>query len=176
MNRYIFCLLFLFLLGCSGGNRSDYVISEKERAADEDLRKAAIELMTKAGLEPCGSGGQMMDQVKMLALSFDYKGPIQIEDARKLLIQSVDTLVAVVNNDPLIRPYLYNYPFEPKNVEIRIFLRGADQFDVPLGELVVISSIKGTFDYDIRHLETRRLTTIFEETYAEAKQKVGSSE
>jgi hypothetical protein len=171
MNKIISCLLCFMLFGCSEINRSSYAPSEKVKIADEIRKKAATELMVQTGLQPCGTGGQMMDQVKMLALSFDYKQPLQIDEARELLIKSVDVLVAAVNADDRIRPYLNNYPFEPKNVQIRIFLRGRDCVDIPAGELSVISAIDGTFNYKIDNPKTKLFMTILNETYQEARQK-----
>jgi 3-dehydroquinate synthase class II len=163
-------LLLLTLFGCS--KLTQPAPSEKVKITDEIMRKVAIELIKTSRLYPCGVGGQMMDQVKMLALSFDYKEPIQIDEARALLIKSVDTFLLAVNTDERVRPYLNNYPFRPQNLEVRIFLKAPDGREVPIGELCVISSIEGTFNYDVSNLERNRHITVLIETYAEAKQKM----
>lgn len=174
MNKTLFCLFILISFICCNLNKpkDSYKLSKKEILSDEILKKAAIELMAKTGLQPCGTGAQMLDQIKMLALSFYYKKPLQIHEARALLIKSVDVLVDAVNADERIRPYLNNYPFTPKNVEIRIFLRRHDSFDVPPGELSAVSAITGIFEYEIDNPQTKLFTTILSETYEEAKKKI----
>lgn len=67
---------------------------------------------------------------------------------------------------------LYRYPFEPKNVEIRIFLKGPDGRAVLHGELSVVSAIGGVFSYEIDNYETKLFTEVLQETYEEAKKKV----
>jgi hypothetical protein len=172
MNKTALFLL-LILFGCS--KPAQPIPNEKVKVTNEIRRKVAFELLKTSGLRPFGSGAQMMDQIKMLALSFHYNEPIQIDEARALLIKSVDTFLLAVNADERIRPYLNNYPFGPQNLEVRIFLRGPNGHAVPVGELCVVSSIEGTFKYKISNLERNRHITVLTETYAEAKQKQHSA-
>ena len=171
--RAVLLFLFVFMaVGC----QKQYTPSTKEQLANEVTRRVAVQLKKERDLYPIGSGGRMMDQIKMLALSFDYYKDIGIEGGRELLVASVDEFVAAVNGNEQIRPYLGNYPFESKNIEIRIFLRNPDHSNPVPGKLCVLSAIDGVLDYDIRDPTTDRLKAVYKETYDEAKQKLAVSQ
>jgi hypothetical protein len=172
--KLIFFIIGIFIsIGCH--KSIEYQPSEKLKIADEIREKVAIKLNKETGLRPCGSGGRMMDKIKILALSFDYYKSIDIEKSRELLVIAVDEFVKAVNEDDRIRPYLNNYPFEPKNIAVRIFLHNPNGSDVTAGNLRVISSIERILEYDIRDPKTNRLTTIYEETYEEALSKMDTT-
>ena len=116
----------------------------------------------------------MMHEIKMLALSFDYNQEISLEQGRELLIAAVNEFVSTVNSTERIHSYLYNYPFEPKNVEIRIFLHNPDRSNLPMGKICVVSAIDGILAYKIEDPSTPLFKTIHRETFDEALQKLGS--
>jgi hypothetical protein len=92
------------------GSRT-YKISEKEKIADADLAKTAKELSEKYGLIPSGTGSQMMDEIKMLYLAFDYRNRLEIPEARTIILGCVKEFMNTINKDEKIRPYLFKYPF-----------------------------------------------------------------
>ena len=146
--------------------------SRRENAANEIIGKVARKLKKETELRPCGSGGQTSHGVEMLALSFDYYGSIDIKEARELLIIAVCEFVAAVNADEEIRPFLNNFPFTDKNVEIRIFVKNRDGSDVTMGKLRVVSAIDGVLDYDVKDPSEPLFKTIHRETYKEAISRV----
>jgi hypothetical protein len=174
MNKFLIILSFLILLGCSSEIKfqESQKISQKQKIVNQIRFKAAKFIEKEKGLKPCGTGAQMMYEVKMLALAFVYNQPIDIQQGRELLVYTVETFVAMINQDERIHPYLYNYPFEPKNVEIRIFINNPDNSWVDPGKLCIVSTIDGCCEYEIRDSKTGRLETIFKETFAEAKEKL----
>ena len=169
MSKYLAYVLLLFLVACSGTN---YQPSEKSRIVNEIRAKTARRLKIELGLEPAGFGGQMMDEVKMLALAFDYNKPIEMEEGRKLLVEAVHTFVSMVNDNKDIRPYLYNYPFEPKNVRVAIYLNNPDRSPIEPDKLCVLISNQGRVRYEVEDSKTTLLEIIYEETFAEAERKV----
>src|SRR3990167_4907158 len=173
MRLLLFLSMAVSIAGCT--QKHAYQPSTKVTLASEIRNKVAIQLQREKELVPSGTGGQMMHQIKMLALSFDYRKPIDINKGRELLIEAVDEFVAAVNADERIRPYLNNYPFEPKNIEIRIFLRSPNGSDVAPGELSVISALDAVLEYDIRDPKTDRLKTVHTETFEEAVLKINGS-
>ena len=163
-------LLLTFFLASSCDKASSDVrrqTNEKHHAMNAVTQKVANQLKNKTGLAPCGFGSQAMHKVEKLFLSFFYYKPTNVEEGRRLLILAVDEFVASVNSDEQIHPYLKNYPFEPKNIEIRIFLRNPKGEDPPLGELYDVTAINGIFSYKIIDLEGR-LVDLYKETYEEA--------
>lgn len=163
----IFVLIFL-IYGCEKKTNIHYFPSEKQKLVNKIRKDSAVQLKNELGLIPCGAGGQMMDQIKMLALSFDYREPIDIETGRELLIAAVEKFAAEINSNEAIRPYLGNYPFGPKNIEIRIFIKDRNGQEVGPEKICVISALKGVLEYEIHDTKTKRLTTLYEETFEEA--------
>lgn len=68
-----------------------------------------------------------MHQVRMLALAFTYYHDLDMEKGRSLLLYCAHIFLDTINSDQDLRPYLQNYPFVYKNIEIAIFLRSTDR-------------------------------------------------
>ena len=113
-----------------------------------------------------------MNEVRMLALSFFYYKMIDIEEARKLIIYSMQTLAEEINAEKKLRKYLYKYPFPPKRTEIMIIVHNRDYSTVSPEYISVVSFHNGKISYDITNPETNRLDTIYKETYEEALEKL----
>ena len=107
----MFHFLITCLLCCACEKPVSYYPSEKEYLSNIITKNVATQLKNELGLLPFGSGGQAMDQVKMLALAFLSYKPIDIETGRELLVTTVNEFAAQINTNEAIRPYLNNYPF-----------------------------------------------------------------
>jgi hypothetical protein len=169
--RYLLFLvaIIFFLTSCSQNSLEDTCIpNSKSQLANEISNRVALQLKKEQELYPCGFGSGMMNQIRMLALSFNYYNPIDIEQARELLIAAGNLLLKTINENEQIRPYLDTYPFQPKNIEIRIFLKPLGSFDIEGKKLCGISMLDGILEYEIHDPETKKLTTIYSETYEEA--------
>ena len=176
MNRRDLFISFGFLIilcyGCILFFKPKDLASVREHATNIIMKKVATQLKNEKKLLPCGSGGQTSHGVKKLSLSFFYQEPLEIEEGRELLVEGVNTFVAAVNIDKRIRPYLADYPFEPKNVEILIFLQNSDGSQIIPGKLTCMAARRGFLTYDIKDQETQRLVTIHKESYEEALLKI----
>lgn len=161
-------LFILFLAGCSlSDNRNRYRPSEKEKIVDEILHKTAAKLRKENHLISCGDSGQMMYEVKKLGLFFEYQDFVDIEKGRELLIAAAEKLLEEINKEERIRPYLANYPFEPKNIEISIFPIHPQNENDPLA-FKVISMRDGTLSYKIDDPNGPRFHVVQQEKYEEA--------
>ena len=165
--KFLLFLLSFFLMTSCDKHASDIECPKRDKQHSINVIRAKVanELKNTTGLVPCGFGAQAMNEIVMLALSFNYYKHTTVDEGRKLLIRAVDEFVSSVNADEPIRLYLSNYPFKPKNIEITIFLQNPNGSKPPLGELCVISAIEDIFSYEIRSPETNRLETLYEETY-----------
>jgi hypothetical protein len=169
MKKFIFLILSSILVSCDSMVPSEEQTSKTDVQLVREVRlQAAQKLKAQYNLQPCGSGSQMMHEIKMIALSFNYYSPLTLDEARNLLLASTDELMNAVNNNVDIRQFLGNYPFLPKNIEIRIFLYNPDGSNPPEGSLSVISSINGILDYEIDNSKTGLFTHVLKETYVEA--------
>lgn len=149
-----------------------FVQDEKSKLCNEVLHKTASKLKREKNLVPCGTGGQIMDEVKKLTLHFDYYKTIDISEARKLLIVAAEDLIATINATEKLRPYLIRYPCNEKNVEIAIFLEAKTK---KTGDLEIVTFEQGILKYKIHTESPRKLQTILTETYDEALEKLKES-
>lgn len=168
--RYLIFLISIFILsGC--GIDSRFEPSEKVKIASEVRSQAAKKLEDEMGLIPFGFGGQMMDQIKMLALVFQYRHAIDIKEGRRILIQAANKFIAEINSNEKVRQYLSNYPFEPKNIQIKIFLKKPDGSSVDRGELALIILRDGALQFKFDDSDDSFFRT-YEESYEEALEKL----
>ncbi len=141
-------------------------INDKERISNQVIGKIAKRLKEEMVLIPIGFGGQMMDQIKQLEVSFAYRRyPMNIKESRKLLMHAMNLFLDEINSNEKIRPYLDHYPFEPKNVTIEVFLEKSDGSFVNVGDLVVISARKGVFQYKFEGSDHSNYLKTFREPY-----------
>ena len=166
----LWCWLTLSI-GCE--KPSNVLINQKEALANEVSAKAANRLKKEKDLRPCGFGGGAMYEIRMLALSFNYYHDLSLEEGRELLLYAVDVFLEEINSSEEIKQYLIHYPFESKNVEIHIYLRNRNGVEPAPGSFCWISAIDGKFYYDIQDPHTRVITTVLEESYKEALERVG---
>lgn len=166
--RFLICFIFVLLIACSG-----YKVSNYEKMADKITAKTAKKLEKERELILIGTGGGMMHNIRMMAMSFVYKHEIDVDEGRTLLIAALGEYIEAVNTNEEIRPYLANYPFDPKNIEIRIFIHNPDNSNVEEGKISVISAINGILKYDAD--EGYGYKRIHRETYEEALEKIAQS-
>jgi hypothetical protein len=101
-----------------------------EDMANEISAKVAKKLAKKHQMDLIGEGGGMMGSVYMIGLSFQIHHPMDRDEARARIVDCVEELLAAVNANEEIRPFLKNYPFTTKNVHLAIFSNYADGREV----------------------------------------------
>lgn len=174
----IFCMLFL-LAGCgkNGFFPSHGEAISKQKAVNEVNRRALYLIKKKYGLRPFGTAAQMMGKIKMLGLSFRYNQPIQLKEARELLINAASELVREINSHEEIRPYLAHYPFTLKDVYFSIYVFSLDGRSPPSGSLAVVKLDEGSLVYKVHPEENSIiLVEILEESLEEALAEVEKQE
>lgn len=173
--KFVLSLLAVLVISGCDSSHIHYPPSRKESLANQVTNEAFVQLKKEKKLHPFGMGGQMMDQIKKLTWAFLYYEELNIEDARRLLIESGDVILGIVNRNDEIIPYLQNYPFKPENVQIEIYLKKPDGSDFSHDKLCVITMRRGVLDYSATNPETDRLLTVLEESYEEAVAKLNKS-
>ena len=120
-----------------------------------------------------GVGGSSMLGIDMRSLDFYYyrDEELKIEEARKDIVEIVSKYLQEINQKKELRPFLRNYPFTTKNVEIIFFVMTAKAGNVPDGALHIIEAMNGKISYYIAPFIPQR-KPILEETFEEAVQKV----
>ena len=167
--------VIIFVFSCSFGcSFFGYQSQDYEKIADKITERSAKKLKAQKGLVLIGTGGQMMHDIQMMAMSFNFYQEVDLSTARKLLIDSVQEYLSDINSNDKIRKYLHNYPFTDKNVEIVIFFHSPDGFKVSPGKINIAAANQGKVTYYIDYPEKHTIKSIYKETYEEASQAVSS--
>lgn len=112
-------------------------------------------------------GGGFLDAVNFINLSFNISRLSNIIEARQLIVHKVEEYLSMINSCDEIRPYLNNYPFDGKNVNLSIGFFYNDEFANPpyVAHAFVQSGIVYYSTYDCAN---KRLEDLYSELYEEA--------
>ena len=157
----------LFTKNLDAHSIPEFAISEREIIANKITLQTTQELEKKYNLIPVGTGGSMMDNIKMMALSFRYFGEINIDTSRELIVKAIEHYLKNINANTEIKTYLNNYPFTPGNIELRLFLTRPNYQDFPPEQLDCITAWDGNIEYKT-HNKNKKITSLHNETYEEA--------
>jgi hypothetical protein len=158
---------FFLLFGCSFFSHQSprYV-----QLAANITEKTAERLKEQKNLHLIGTGGKMMDDIQAMDMSFHFYQEVDLKKARDLMAYAVNEYLVDINNSEEIRPYLHEYPFTAKNVEIRIWIYEPNGTNPPLDKICYISSINGILTYYLDFPEKHTIQAIYKETYEDAIQ------
>lgn len=170
-NKKILFLLFLIIGGCScsGLKPTNYV-----KIADNITDKTAKKLKEQKRLYLVGTGGKMMGDIQAMDMGFFFYQEVDLKEARNLIVYVINEYLFEINNHEEIRPFLHEYPFTAKNVEIDIWVKASDGTRPSQGKIYYISASNGIINYYIRLPEEQSRKSICEETYEEALQIINS--
>jgi hypothetical protein len=175
----LFIYLLFFLMSCEMQNpqnegnrpsRGQIVNDLLYRTANSFEKKYKINAIATTISMPGGA-------VKLLGLDFQVRGPLSKEEIRKILIDLAQDFVVSVNSDEAIKPYLENYPFEIKNIEITLFFMDSRNIRLNDPYIGIAGISRGKLDYQI--LITTDIPSIkseFDESYEEALQALNRKE
>jgi hypothetical protein len=157
-------------MGCNMSQHESENIPMSEQAVNSLMGKIARSFKQKYNMRACGLAVAMpRGVVKELGLDFRIYGPLSRDEIRKVLVRSVQEFLLLVNSDEAVKPYLENYPFTFKNVDISLFLNGFNGNGLDDPHIGIAGISKGKLDYEI--LITTDIPTTksrFVETYEEA--------
>lgn len=165
MNNIIiaFCSLFSFLTGTSN-NRPDIAMTEKHISSFASK-------MNGRGFAVQGTGGAMMKNIEKVNMSFAIHKKVLIDEARIMIIGTSEDFLREINADEKLRPYLKNYPFDHKNLGFKIAFIDENNWMNETG-IACVMVVKDKVYYEVSNSKTNPLITVYEESYAEALEKV----
>jgi hypothetical protein len=167
-NVRVILFMFSLLFACSAfGYQSPRYV----KLAHEITAQTAKELKAEKNLYLVGTGGQMMDDIQMMAMSFYYYHEVDLKTGRELIVYAINKYLLAINTNKEIRPSLHEYPFTAKNVEIRIFIYNPDRSELSPEKIYYITSYNGMIKYYTR-ANSRKV--ICEESYEKALQEISS--
>ncbi|OJU80237.1 MAG: hypothetical protein BGO10_01775 [Chlamydia sp. 32-24] len=136
------------------------------QAFDNVLIQSAKILEKKYNVSAMGSGGSApMDVISNFTLSFQKNAVLNKEECRKLLLAMGNDFLLLVNSNQEVKPFLYKYPFEPKDICVTLFFRDQKDNFVEYPYISVASYRLGDLTYKTQKYdrEKNRFKTINEE-------------
>ena len=164
MNSKIINFLFLFfcchsvLVSCQ--NSSEINMSEQEKIKNRIILKTGNELQKEKQLTLAGLGGSSIKGYEHVAVSFDYYRPLNIAQARKLIIFATELLL---NNLNISQDLKIQYSIE--NIKLHIFVITSKNSKVTENNICIVDFINGKITY---FKNDQNLSKIYQETYNEA--------
>ena len=146
----------------------DYADIAREIRADVGKK-----LAKKHQMDVIAVSGGMMGSVYLIGLSFQIHHPMDREEARERIIDCVEELLAAVNANQEIRPFLKDYPFTTKNVDLAIFTNypdGKEVFDPYIRVVSIYESDE--IDYATKEPNKVPYKNEYREPYSEALAKL----
>ena len=140
--------------------------------AHEITNKTAKTLEKEKGVILVGRGGQMMNDIQMMAMSFDLYHEVSLEEARELIVFSVEEYLKNINENKEIRQYLHEDPFTAKNIEIWLWLCNPDGSYLSSDKMSYILSSNGKIEYFSESSNSCEL--LYKEDYEKAFKIVNS--
>lgn len=163
-------LAFIFLTGC-------VTHSEKPpphvRQAHKFMKSFAKELKREFGIACTGFGGGMASDIEEIELEFTAFRPSTIAEARYMEIEGIKKLLAKINADEEIRPYLKEYPFPLSRAHLSIAFPSPREKREENGKLAMVFSAKGKIFYCTFDSGSQTLTNLFSESFEDACQRNG---
>ena len=169
LNFFGILLITGVLYSCSS---IEYESPRYVQLAHKITNKTAKTLEKEKGVILVGRGGQMMNDIQMMAMSFDLYHEMSLEEARELIIFSVEKYLQDINENKEIKPFLHDDPFTAKNVEIRIWIWNSNKSTLSSKGICYLSVLKGKVSYYSN--ESDPDTPMHRETYDEAIDIVNS--
>lgn len=166
--KILFFLISILLIGELPVNaisrRPDYVSISNSIKAKIDPK-----LANRYQMDRIGTHASMMYCIKMMGTSFYLYRPLELPEARRLIINCVEEYLTEVNASKEIRPFLENYPATSENVEIAIYSFNPDHSSTFDPLICVVACENGVIVYRTKdkNMEFGYKTTI-KEPYAEA--------
>lgn len=88
----------------------------------DQITSKFVKDMKKKGFRQSMYGGSFINNIQSVHLCFETDRCLSVNECRQLGIEMVEDLLNRYNTNEEIRPYLNNYPFTEKNLEISIML------------------------------------------------------
>lgn len=148
---------------------NEYIPARYVVLSEQITTEVAQKLSKKHDMELSGSGGGLARCVNILSLSFEKLGPLSKVQLRKILIDSVEEFLSAINSNEELRPYLKNYPFTSKEIQIEIYIRDACGREVCSPNIAVATAKDGILSYKtVSKDDPYKFHSIERESYGEA--------
>ncbi len=111
-----------------------------DQIVDDLITRSSKRLEKKHNMRLVGITEGMMGSVKLIGFSFQIFRQMKKNEARTMVVDCVQDLLADINQEEKIRPYLEVFPFDTNHVEIFLFIDPIDEVDCHPNLSVVTAS------------------------------------
>lgn len=177
-NKLVFLIIwlcsYLLLNGCES---TKYEVPPSEKAVNRAVGRNSKVLAKKYCMRPFAITVAMPGgDIKYLELEFQIRGPLSINEMRKILINSAHDFLIDINADLELCSYLNNNQMGIKDIGIKIFLIDSAGIDLNEPHISIASIKKGELEYKVTALKYDKvikidipyITSVSTETYEEA--------
>lgn len=132
-------------------------------------KRYAIEMRRENNWWMFGFGGGYLNDINELSFKFIAHEQLELNEARRLIVENIEHLYELINNDPELSPYLTETPFGRKRITLGVmfFKTGTmDYVDPPFIDNVIC--VDGKIRYSTQQKDKNNLNIAYRETYEEA--------
>ena len=175
--NFLAVICLLFSTGILMAEEKDYSKEERailNRSVSEVVNMFKKEMKEQFRLRCTGQGGSMPYDIQEIGVDFVLHQQTTIEEARELEIRATERFVEIINAHQAIRPYLRDYPWGHKRVEVMISFEQPNGLDYSEGIRLVFQA-KNQICYFEPKKSPNEVGPLQREPYEEAKKIVKGS-
>ena len=128
-----FLLILLFVCGCHRQtSRQSQIVHQITDRFSENVKK-------REGFYLSSYGGLWYPTIREIGLSYDVQRKVDLQQARRLLVQYVSELLKNVNESEELRPYLDEHPYSACGIHFTISFHDKHRHEFIDGSIAMIS-------------------------------------
>lgn len=142
--------------------------SIEEQLCKESIDWYACQVKKKGNFKISSCNACIEDDIEKISITVIVKDCLNIGEARKLFVNSVEEFIAYINCDKEVRPYLHIYPFLAGRLEFAIFFESENKqwIEPPyIAKILLNNYVVTYYTYDS---EKKIMVDFFEESYQES--------
>ena len=166
MKLFLILALIMFTCSCSLYHGR----SKIDRVSDRILNQFAKKMNKEEGLYTVGFGGGQEDgKISLIEISFKIDQVLTLEEGRKLIVNSINELLDIINNNPKNEQFFKEFPASSEIVWISIF--GSPPKNLNSNQIEVVSFRGSSIAYRKEGPNGRYApyVEVHEETFEEAE-------
>jgi hypothetical protein len=163
-------VIFIYVL--SSCSSIEYQSPRYVQLAHKITDQTGKQLKKEKGLILVGTGGGMMNDIQMMAMSFFVYQELSLSESREMVVYAAKKYLENINAKEEIRAHLHNNPFTARDIEITLFIYNLDQSSLAPDKIYYISMLKGILSYYAKIPDKTK--PLHKESYEEALEIVNS--
>jgi hypothetical protein len=169
-----FVACFFLFAACTAKEKKEKAV-DYEVYVDQVIHQFSKEMKKEYGFRCIGDGGRMPHDVEGISVDFMSYQMVSIDEARKLEVFAIETLLRIINTHEKIRPFLREFPFKATRTRVSISFHQKDNTYFTNGSVAFVFQAKDKIYYDKTEAHSQDLVDLYEEPYETALKIVNES-